>query len=114
MENSIKVALADDHALVRKGLAELVVKLGYSVHFECNNGNDLIDKLDTNNLPDIVLMDIIMPEMDGYETTLWLKNNYPSVKVLAVTMSESDNAIIRMLKNGAKGYIDKNAELEEL
>jgi DNA-binding NarL/FixJ family response regulator len=59
-------------------------------------------------------MDINMPEMDGFETTLWLKKNHPSVKVLALSMYDDDNAIIRMLRNGAKGYILKESEPSEL
>lgn len=73
MSKSIKVALADDHVLLRNGLAALVNTLGYTVLFESSNGKDLTNSLDKNNLPDIVLMDIKMPEMDGFDTTLWLK-----------------------------------------
>jgi len=110
----IKVALADDHVLLRNGLAGLVTNLGFTIQFECSNGKQLISKLDKNDLPDIVLMDINMPEMDGYEATLWLKNNYPLVQVLALSMYDDENAIIRMLKNGAKGYIMKGADPAEL
>ena len=60
-------------------------------------------------------MDINMPKKDGYETTLWLKQNYPDVKVFALlSMYDNENSIIRMLKNGAKGYILKDAEPTEL
>src|SRR3954451_10837426 len=101
MTNSIKVVLVDDHVLLRSALANLVTHLGYSVLFESSNGKDFINKLDKNNLPDIILMDINMPEMDGYETTLWLKNNYPWLKVLALSMYDDENAIITMIRNGA-------------
>ncbi len=110
----IKVALADDHVLLRNGLAGLVTKLGYDVLFECNNGKDLISKLNKDDLPDIILMDINMPEMDGYDATLWIKNNYPLVHVLALSMYDDENAIIRMLKNGAKGYVMKESDPIEL
>ena len=110
----IKVALADDHVLLRNGLAGLVANLGYQVILECSNGKELIKKLDKDNLPDLILMDINMPEMDGYETTLWLKKNYPLVHVLALSMYDDENAIIRMLKNGARGYIMKEADPIEL
>jgi two-component system, NarL family, invasion response regulator UvrY len=112
--NKIKVALADDHVLLRNGLAGLVTNLGYEVKFECSNGKELISKLDKNDLPDVILMDINMPEMDGYDATLWLKNNYPLVHVLALSMYDDENAIIRMLRNGAKGYIMKDADPLEL
>jgi two-component system, NarL family, invasion response regulator UvrY len=110
----VKVALADDHVLLRNGLAGLVTKLGYDVLFESNNGKDLVSKLKKDDLPDIILMDINMPEMDGYDATLWIRNNYPLVHVLALSMYDDENAIIRMLKNGAKGYIMKDADPMEL
>lgn len=113
MEN-VKVALADDHVLLRNGLAGLVANLGYTVLFESNNGKDFISKLEKNGPPDVVLMDISMPEMDGYSTTLWLKFNFPLVKVLALSMYDDENAIIRMLRNGARGYILKDADPVEL
>jgi two-component system, NarL family, invasion response regulator UvrY len=112
--DKIKVALTDDHVLLRNGLAGLVTNLGYTVLFECNNGKDLISKIDKDNPPDLVLMDINMPEMDGYATTLWLKDNYPLVNVLALSMYDDENAIIRMLRNGARGYIMKDADPMEL
>lgn len=112
--SKIKVALADDHVLLRNGLAGLVSNLGYTVQFECSNGKELISKLDKNDLPDIILMDINMPEMDGYDATLWLKHNFPLVQVLALSMYDDENAIIRMLKNGAKGYIMKDSDPLEL
>lgn len=108
------VAIADDHVLLRNGLAGLVTNLGYTVLFECSNGKELLRKLEAGNLPDIILMDINMPEMDGYEATLWLKNTYPLIPVLALSMYDDENAIIRMLKNGAKGYVTKDADPLEL
>src|SRR6478609_3662740 len=98
------LALVDDHVLLRNGLAGLVKNLGHNVVFEANNGNDFIEKLNSGSLPQIVLMDINMPEKDGYETTQWLKSTYPEIKVLALSMYDSESAIIRMLKSGAKGY----------
>ena len=108
------IVLTDDHVLLRNGLAALVKNLGHTVLFEADNGKDFINKLDNNNLPQLVLMDINMPEMDGYQTAQWIKENHPDVKVLALSMYDNENAIIRMLKAGAKGYILKDSEPSEL
>ncbi len=108
------VVLVDDHPILRMGLATLVESLGNTVLFEADGGKEFIEKLDANNLPDIVLMDINMPEMDGFETTQWLKLNYPDVKVLALSMYDNEMSIIRMLKCGAKGYIIKDCQPELL
>lgn len=104
------IALVDDHVLLRNGLAGLVKSLGHEVLFEADNGKDLIEKLKSNSMPDIILLDINMPEMDGYETVRWLKKNQPAIKVLALSMYDNETAIIRMLKYGAKGYILKDSD----
>jgi two-component system, NarL family, invasion response regulator UvrY len=110
----IKVALADDHVLLRNGLAGLVNSFdNYTVIFEADNGKEFQQKINAGNLPQLVLMDINMPEMDGYETTLWLKRNHPDIKVLALSMYDNENAIIRMLRNGARGYLLKDTEPKE-
>lgn len=108
------IVLVDDHVLLRNGLAELVKSLGHNVLFEADNGKDFIGKLDTKQLPDIVLLDINMPEMDGYETAQWIKTNHPDIKVLALSMYDNETSIIRMLKCGARGYILKDSEPAEL
>ena len=108
------IVLTDDHTLLRNGLAALVKSLGHTVLFEADNGKDFIKKLDKNNLPEMVLLDINMPEMDGYETAQWIKNNCPQIKVLALSMYDNEASIIRMLKSGAKGYILKDSEPAEL
>lgn len=109
------VALVDDHVLLRNGLASLVKSFGdYGVLFEANNGRHFIDQLQPRYVPDIVLLDINMPEMDGYETAIWLKKNHPEIKVLALSMYDNENAIIRMFKAGAKGYILKDCDPTEL
>ncbi len=114
MQQNPTIALADDHVLLRKGLASLVSDLDYTVLFQADNGEELIEKLKTNPDPDVVLLDINMPKKDGYETALWLKRNKPGIKVLALSMYDDENAIIRMLKNGARGYILKDAEPADL
>ena len=111
----IKVALVDDHVIFRKSLAILIGMLeGFEIVSEAGNGKEFIDQLDKNKLPDIVLMDITMPVMDGVETTKWLKQNKYKIKVIALSMIKNELVIIRMLKNGARGYILKDCEPEEL
>lgn len=108
------IVLTDDHVLLRNGLASLVKSLGHTVLFEADNGRDFISKFDAAITPDIVLMDINMPEMDGFETTLWLKQNHPKIKVVALSMYDNESSIIRMMKSGAKGYILKDSDPGEL
>jgi two-component system, NarL family, invasion response regulator UvrY len=109
-----KIAIADDHVLLRNGLANLLKDLDYEIIFEADNGMEFLEKLKTKDVPEVALMDINMPKMDGYDTTQWLKKNYPDIKVLALSMYDDENAIIRMLKCGAKGYILKDSEPSEL
>lgn len=107
------IALVDDHTLLRNGLASLVKSLGHSILFEADNGKDLIRKLNNLNdftLPEIILMDINMPEMNGYEATQWLKQHHPGVLVLALSMYDSETAILRMMKCGARGFILKDSK----
>lgn len=108
------IVLTDDHVLLRNGLATLVKNLGHTVLFQADNGKDFIEKLQYQAIPDVVLLDINMPQMDGYETSRWLKRHHPSVKVLALSMYDNDSAIISMLRCGAKGYILKDSDPAEL
>jgi two-component system, NarL family, invasion response regulator UvrY len=109
------VVLVDDHVLLRNGLASLIESFGnYKVLFQADNGKIFIEKLQPKNLPEIVLMDINMPLMDGYDTALWLKENHPEIKILALSMYDHENSIIRMFKAGAKGYILKDCDPSEL
>lgn len=108
------IALVDDHALLRSGLASLLKDFGYTVLFEADNGARLQEKLKTHPLPRVILMDINMPVMDGIETTLWLKQHYPQIKVLALSMLDEEGTIIAMIRNGAKGYVLKDCEPDEL
>lgn len=114
--SSINIAIVDDHKLFRKGLISLIemVNKNCVILFEADNGLDLQSKIDTTNLPDIVLMDVNMPGMDGFSSVQWLKENYPAIKVLVVSMIEKEETIVRMLKLGVKGYLCKDVEPKEL
>lgn len=111
----IQVAIADDHSLLRSALAKLINTFeGYTVMMEADNGKDLCEKISRSVLPDIVLLDINMPEMDGFETTQWLHKKYPFVKVLTLSMLSDERTIIKIFRLGAKGYLLKNADPAEL
>jgi len=92
------LVLVDDYVLLRKGRAGLISAFGETVLFEADNGEDFIAQLDPQSLPELVLMDINMTVPDCDDTCLRLKINYPSVKVLALSMYDGEKAIIRMLQ----------------
>src|SRR3989337_2792009 len=113
---TVKLALVDDHTLFRKGLISLIemVNSDYSILFEADNGLELQEKLDHNNQPDIILMDINMPGMDGFASVQWLNEKFPLIKILVVSMIEKEETIVRMQKLGVKGYLCKDVEPKEL
>ena len=110
----IKIAIADDYKIYRDGL-----KVGLSadgnmqVLFEADNGEELMKGLE-NVMPDVIIMDLKMPIMDGMEATKLVRKKYPSIKVLVVSMYEDDKFIIHLMENGANGYLLKNAEPDEI
>ncbi len=112
----LSVALVDDHVMLRSGLASLIEGInGYKVILQSDNGKDFTTKIEANNLsPDIVLLDVSMPHMDGFETAKWISTNLPLAKVLVLSMFDDEKSIIKMIRNGAKGYILKDSEPQEL
>jgi two-component system invasion response regulator UvrY len=109
------IAIVDDHHLLAQALAELIQKFdNYDVLLVAENGRDLIRYLNRGDCPDIVLLDISMPEMDGFETAAYLKENCPTIKVLALSMMEREENIVRMVRNGAKGYLLKGCRPADL
>lgn len=111
----ISIAIADDHSLLAEALSDLVQKFdNYDVLFVAENGRVLMDRLRrSNQVPDIALIDLNMPEMDGFETALQLREHYPSVRVLALSMTDREEHIIRMVRNGARGYLLKGCRPAE-
>lgn len=116
MQNqSIAIAIVDDHTLFRSGLANLLEEFDeIEISFEATNGIDLQTKISKHPEVQLVLMDINMPVMDGFAATKWVKTNYPTVHVLALSMLEEEKAIIGMLKAGAGGYMLKESTPSDL
>lgn len=110
----IKIAIADDYKIYRDGLkVGLMADEKFEIIMEADNGEDLLEAMKTS-LPDIVIMDLKMPVMDGMEATKFIRKNFPEVKVLVVTMYDDDKFIIHLMEIGANGYLLKNAEPEEI
>lgn len=110
-----KLILADDHILLREALANLVNNFdGFTVAATAGNGNEVIQAIENGHRPDIVLMDLNMPELDGYETARWLVQNHPLVKIVILTMYDSEIALIRLLKAGVHGFLKKDIHPAEL
>jgi len=106
------VVIVEDHILLSQALAGLVEGFSkFKILYLCKNGKELLTRFkDPKNIPDIVLMDINMPIMNGIETTKALKEEYPQVNVLALSVEEDETTILKMLRAGAKGYLLKDTE----
>jgi len=110
------IVIVDDHLLIAKAIEGIISNFeDFEVIDVAENGKDMIDKFESDKkIPDIILLDISMPIMDGFETALWLKKNHPNIKVMALSMQGDDNSVIKMIKNGAKGYLLKNTHPKDL
>ncbi|AMC11308.1 two-component system response regulator [Lutibacter profundi] len=106
----IDIIIVDDHLLFSQALNGLISNFDeFNVIDTLNNGKELVDYFTKNNKePEVVLMDIQMPIMNGIEATQWLKNNKPTIKVLALSMEADEDTILNMLRAGAKGYLLKD------
>ena len=112
--SQIKVAIADDHKIFRKGVI-LSLRTYPNIKFvqEAENGQELLNGLDESQ-PDIVLMDLRMPQKDGIETTKQISKLYPDIKVLVLTMYEDERFVSHLMENGANGYLLKSADPSEI
>jgi len=110
------IAIVDDHILIAQAIKGIIANFeNFETIYECENGQELIDKITTHNvLPDIVLLDISMPVMDGFQTADWLQKNHPEILVMVLSMQNDEQSVIRMVKNGAKSYLLKNSHPREL
>jgi two-component system invasion response regulator UvrY len=117
MENEIiKIAIADDHPLIRRGLADYIGLFDFfDIIMEATNGKDLIAQLRESEVkPDICIVDISMPEMNGYETVKEIKKHWISIKVLVYSMYCNNFSITEMLSIGANGLLKKNSSPKQL
>lgn len=110
------IAIVDDHILIAKAISGVIEGFpNYHVLYEVEHGKALMDKFKAQkNIPDIVLLDITMPVMDGFETAEWIRTNHPDVRILTLSMQDDDLSLIKMIKAGAKGYLLKNIHPAEL
>ena len=110
-----KIALADDHILLRTALATLIDSFdNCKVIQQAGDGDELIEQIKQGCRPDVVILDLNMPKKDGYEAATWLKNNYPQIHVMMLTMYDSESALIRLLQAGVKGFLKKDIHPSEL
>jgi DNA-binding NarL/FixJ family response regulator len=110
------IAIVDDHILIAQAIKGIIANFeDFEAICECENGQELINKINTHGrVPDIVLLDISMPVMDGFETANWLQKNHPEVLIMVLSMQNDEQSVVKMVKNGAKSYLLKNSHPREL
>ncbi|CAM3382704.1 response regulator transcription factor [Aequorivita lipolytica] len=111
-EGKHTVAIVDDHSLFARSLEKLINSFSdFKVVFHAKNGVELQKKIEKRSvLPQLILLDINMPVMDGFETAEWLTLNHPEIKVLALSMEDDEQTILKMLRKGVKGYLLKDIQ----
>jgi DNA-binding NarL/FixJ family response regulator len=110
----LTIAIVDDNALMRETMHFRLTMLGYKVVMQAEHGKDFLDQLEANNLPDLVLLDINMPVMDGFETAVELKKNWPEIKILFFSMETGQACYNKVNEVGADGFLAKDAPFGEL
>ena len=112
---TLQIALVDDHTLFRNGLKLLLGNSPrYNVMLEASNGKDFVDNLAVGNAPDVVLMDISMPVMNGIEATAAAVAKVPELKIIALSMFGEEDYYYEMINAGAKGFLLKNSDIKEV
>ena len=109
------IVIVDDHVLIANALKSIIANFEqFEVSYICENGKEFQEEIKNRKKPDLVLLDISMPVMDGFETAKWLKETYPEILIMALSMQDDEQSLIKMIKNGAKGYMLKNIHPREL
>ncbi len=116
MNQPLRIAYADDHHLVRKGIVGLLEAIGgCDVVIEVGSGEELLEQLHAaNELPDICILDISMPGMNGFDVIREIRKHWPHLKVLVLTVFAQESYVIRMIRSGANGYLSKACGAEEM
>jgi DNA-binding NarL/FixJ family response regulator len=116
MESKIKIILVDDEILFRKGISFLLEReKNLEIIFEASNGDELISYLQSNkNHPDIIMMDLKMPLINGIEATKIIRKDFPEIKIIALTSYDSKSFVANMIDVGAVSYLIKNATPQDL
>lgn len=118
MDNEVKIMIVDDHDMVRVGLRMYIsLEAGMNVIAEAKNGKDALDQLAVGmngELPDVILMDLTMPVMDGIETTRWLTQKYPNIKIIMLTSFLEESKVVEAVEAGAISYMLKTVSSEQL
>ena len=110
-----KIVITDDHILVRDGIAEIINKFtDCEVEGVAANGKELIELIAKGANPDLIVLDVDMPVMDGYETAAWLQKNHPEIKILILTMYDNETILMQLLQYDVRGFVPKNMSSKEL
>lgn len=115
-ESIIKISVVDDHSLFRKGVVKLIEQVNprFKVISEASHGQEFLAQLESKLQPNVVVLDLDMPRMDGLETTKILKEKYPEMGILMLTMKDDEESLIKLLKEGVNGYLNKDVDPQEL
>ncbi len=110
----IKLALVDDHNLFRRGIASILGQVeDFELVLEASNGQEFIDKI-PRRTPDVVLLDLQMPVLDGTATADYLRDNHPLIKIIVLTMHDEDRMVLHLLEKGVSGYLLKDSDPDEV
>lgn len=115
MSTPISVFVADDHVILREALCQYISsRTAYRIIGQAGNGIEVLRKMRSGQVPDVLLLDIRMPLMDGTETICQIRTEFPKVRVIALSMCQDDQLVIRMIRFGASAYLRKDAAPSEL